>query len=189
MCTGQYRPQAAKLSIKPGGVRYARVANVHMCACMRGNDVRNCTARNYGGLHSDSAPWVIHLHQARDLQYKFVNSVDSGCGVETGVSRASRDNDFGCTDAFASGLQLPFETEGRFKHQDSIAPPRFALHFSSRSIAANFFIGVPKENEALAEKSGRRSVRALGETRTDFFERVHRKQRQRNARFHVEYSR
>ena len=65
---GQYRPQAAKLSVKTRGVRYARVANVHMGACMRRNDVRNCPARNYGGLHSDSrCAWLQFIFISRAI--------------------------------------------------------------------------------------------------------------------------
>src|ERR1700734_387113 len=96
----------AQPSLEPCRVGHPGVANIELCARVSGNYVGNRPARDYGRLHCDSAPWIVEIHQALNLECKLMYCVHAFFRVDASVRRTSRNDDFRAAYTLASGLQL-----------------------------------------------------------------------------------
>src|SRR5882762_2293371 len=155
-------------------VREAEGAKVDHGAGTLGDDVDARAALDYVGIYANAATQVVPLLKLRDLLCEFVDCVHTFLWCEACMRSATVHDDFGLAYALTRCFHQAEWTERRLEHKNGVAAACFRFDELAGGVAADFFIGGPEEDYALAER------------RLALLQSVEREESLHDAGFHVE---
>ena len=128
-----------------------------------GDDVGAGAAGDDVGVDGYASAKIVPLFDAGDLGGEFMDRIDAFFGSETRVGSAAVDDEFGLAHTFAGGFQQAAGAERRLQDEDRVAALRLCLNNFPGRLAANFLVGGPQKDQALADFRARFAKRFEGE--------------------------
>ncbi len=147
--------QSVQTALDAAHVREAKCAKIEDGFGTFGDDIYACAAFDDVRVHSDAATRIVPSLDPSKLARQFVNRVDAFFWRETCVRGAAVDDELDLAHAFASCLEQSLRAEGRLKDKDCIAAAGFGFNEFPRGVAADFFVGSPKEDQSAGQRCHR----------------------------------
>ena len=138
--------QSAHVGVTPG-------AKIKINFGAVGNDVGASAAIDEIRIHGNAVTRIVPFFDPGDLRGEFMNSVNAPVRIQASVSGAAMDDEFDFTNALAGSFDHATSAERGFQNKNSIAALGFRFQNLARRFAADFFIGSPQENKALANRN------------------------------------
>ena len=118
-----------------------------------GDDIGTGAAFDDVDVDGGTAARIGEFYYARDLAGEFVDGVDAFFRREAGVGGAAMHDDFGFADGFARSFEQAARAVGGLENEDGITAAGFGFDEFAGGVAADFLVGGPQKDEALARKN------------------------------------